>query len=62
MDKTVKLWQVEYNYPLRIYCGHESDVDTVKFHPNCNYFASASNDKTVRLWSHADAKMVSLDL
>ena len=30
----------------------------VKFHPNCNYLATASADKTVRLWSHADAKMV----
>ena len=58
MDRTAKLWQMERAYPLRIYRGHESDVDVVKFHPNCNYLATGSNDKTLRLWSHADAKMV----
>ena len=54
------LWQLEYTHPIRMYAGHEADVDIVKFHPNCNYIATASSDKTVRLWSHADAKMVSL--
>lgn len=58
MDKTAKLWQLEYTFPVRMYAGHESDVDAVKFHPNCNYLATGSADKTVRLWSHADAKMV----
>ena len=58
MDRTAKLWQMERAYPLRIYSGHESDVDVVKFHPNCNYLATGSSDKTLRLWSHADAKMV----
>ena len=58
MDRTAKLWQLEYTYPLRAYAGHERDVDVVKFHPNCNYVATGSADKTVRLWSHADAKMV----
>ena len=54
------LWQLEYTHPIRMYAGHEADVDIVKFHPNCNYIATASSDKTVRLWSHADAKMVGL--
>ena len=62
MDKTAMLWQLEYTHPIRMYAGHEADVDIVKFHPNCNYIATASADKTVRLWSHADAKMVSLNL
>jgi WD40 repeat protein len=59
MDRTAKLWHLEYTFPLRIYAGHEKDVDVVRFHPNCNYLATAGADKTVRLWSHADAKMVS---
>ena len=62
MDKTAMLWQLEYTHPIRMYAGHEADVDIVRFHPNCNYVATASADKTVRLWSHADAKMVSLNL
>ncbi len=58
MDRTARLWHLEYTFPLRIYAGHEKDVDVVRFHPNCNYLATAGADKTVRLWSHADAKMV----
>lgn len=58
MDRTAKLWHLEYTYPIRSYCGHEKDVDSIQFHPNCNYLATGSVDKSVRLWSHADAKMV----
>lgn len=58
MDRTAKLWHLEYRYPVRIFAGHEKDVDVVRFHPNCNYFATGSIDKSVRLWSYADAKMV----
>ena len=58
MDRTAKLWHIEYTHPLRVYAGHEQDVDVVKFHPNCNYLATGGADKTIRLWSHTDAKMV----
>ena len=58
MDRTAKLWHLEYTHPLRVYAGHEQDVDVVKFHPNCNYIATAGSDKTIRLWSHSDANMV----
>lgn len=30
--------------------GHTSDVDMVRWHPNCHYIASGSSDRTVRLW------------
>ena len=60
MDRTAKLWHLEYTHPLRVFAGHEQDVDVVKFHPNCNYIATGGSDKTIRLWSHSDAKMVSL--
>ncbi len=59
MVRSARLWHLEYTHPLRVYAGHERDVDAVRFHPNCNYLATGSVDRTVRLWSHADAKMVS---
>ena len=62
MDRTAKLWHIEYTHPLRVYAGHEQGVDVVKFHPNCNYVATGGSDKTIRLWSHSDAKMVSLEM
>ena len=27
MDQTARLWNLEYNYPLRIFAGHNSSVD-----------------------------------
>lgn len=33
-------------------------LQVVKFHPNGSYLATASADKTVRLWSIVDGKMV----
>ena len=27
MDQTARLWNLEYNYPLRIFSGHTSSVD-----------------------------------
>ena len=36
--------------PLRLFAGHLADVDSVAFHPNCNYVATASLDLTIRLW------------
>ena len=49
-DKTVKLWTTEQSSCLRIFVGHFSDVDCVAFHPNSNYVASGSGDRSVRLW------------
>lgn len=60
MDRTAKLWHLEYTHPLRIFAGHERDVDCIQFHPNCNYLATGSIDKSVRMWTHTDAKMVSI--
>ena len=44
--------------PLRIFAGHLSDVDCVRFHPNHNYLATGSSDKTVRLWDVQSGKCV----
>jgi transcription initiation factor TFIID subunit 5 len=30
--------------------GHQADVDVVRWHPNCHYVATASSDRSVRLW------------
>jgi len=62
MDLTTRLWHLERAHPLRIYAGHESAVSAVAFHPNCNYVATAAADRTIRLWSHADAKMVRIGM
>ena len=59
-DGKACLWSFDRLYPLRIYCGHQSDVNCVKFHPNGLYLATGSNDKTVRLWSVQTSEFVRL--
>ncbi|CAF0708661.1 unnamed protein product [Brachionus calyciflorus] len=59
-DGKACLWSFDRLYPLRVYCGHHSDVNCVKFHPNGVYLATGSNDKTVRLWSVQTSEFVRL--
>ena len=46
----LRLWTTESPYCVRIFVGHHSDVDCLAFHPNCNYVASGSSDRSVRVW------------
>ncbi|ETL97537.1 hypothetical protein F441_05509 [Phytophthora nicotianae CJ01A1] len=58
MDRTARLWSTDHITPLRVFAGHLSDVDCVRFHPNHNYLATGSSDKTVRLWDVQSGKCV----
>lgn len=40
----------DHYQPLRIFSGHLSDVTCTRFHPNSNYVATGSADRTIRLW------------
>ncbi len=36
--------------PLKHGAGHQADVEVVRWHPTCQYLATGSSDRTVRLW------------
>lgn len=57
-DRTARLWVTERIKPLRIFCGHQGDVDVVRWHPNCHYIATGSSDNTVRLWDIRNGECV----
>lgn len=44
------LWATDHYQPLRIFSGHLADVTCTRFHPNSNYVATGSSDRTIRLW------------
>ncbi|XP_054238102.1 transcription initiation factor TFIID subunit 5 isoform X2 [Indicator indicator] len=44
------LWATDHYQPLRIFAGHLADVTCTRFHPNSNYIATGSADRTIRLW------------
>ncbi|KRX96597.1 Transcription initiation factor TFIID subunit 5 [Trichinella pseudospiralis] len=54
------MWNMECETPVRAFVGHLSTVNCVAFHPNSNYVATGSNDRTVRLWDLLDGKCVRL--
>lgn len=56
-DATIKLWDWEKNWQcVRVFEGHEHYVMSLSFNPkDTNTFASASLDKTIKVWNLASS-------
>ena len=50
MDRTARVWASDQYQSMRIYVDHLSDVECICFHPNCNYLATGSSDRCVRIF------------
>ncbi|MBD2386262.1 NB-ARC domain-containing protein [Cylindrospermum sp. FACHB-282] len=59
-DQTIKLWDLNLNaaqnltadlQPFRVLHGHSNRVFSVAFSPNGQFLASASGDRTIKLWN-----------
>ncbi|OUL26791.1 hypothetical protein BV378_12270 [Nostoc sp. RF31YmG] len=59
-DQTIKLWDINLNapqsskghiHPFRILHGHSNRIFSVAFSPNGQLLASASADRTIKIWS-----------
>jgi transducin (beta)-like 1 len=49
-DRTVHIYRVDTNTPLKIYRGHADEVNAVKWSPSGKYLASCSDDCTAKVW------------
>ena len=57
-DGSASLYSTDRNHRLRVYSGHVSDVNAVDWHPSCMLVASASEDRSCRLWDMRTARSV----
>ncbi|RHY31705.1 hypothetical protein DYB32_003235, partial [Aphanomyces invadans] len=58
-DFTLFLWEpAESKKPIERLTGHQQPVNDLSFSPDGRYFASASFDKKVKIWSGKDGKFI----
>jgi transducin (beta)-like 1 len=49
-DKKVHIYMVGVQKPLKVYKGHNDEVNAVKWDPSGRYLASCSDDCTAKVW------------
>ncbi len=50
-DKLVKLWDIETGEIIRTLEGHSEGISDIAWSQDGEYIASASDDKTIWIWS-----------
>ncbi|KAJ1922260.1 hypothetical protein H4219_000122 [Mycoemilia scoparia] len=50
-DRSIMIWKIDQEKPIKKFVGHKGDVNTVKWHSAGKYLASASDDGTAKVWS-----------
>lgn len=57
-DKLIYMHNIDSPLPIRVYRGHEDEINCIKFDPSGTLLASCSDDYTARIWSTKSNKML----
>jgi len=57
-DGTIRLWQAQSGQLIQTLVGHSSAVNALTYSPDGRTLASASRDRSVRLWAHQSAQLL----
>ena len=49
-DRTVHIYDINVDSPIKVYSGHTDEVNAVKWSPSGKYLASCSDDCTAKVW------------
>lgn len=49
-DRHALVWDIRTGQCVQSFEGHEADINTIRFHPNGDAFATGSDDASVRKW------------
>jgi WD40 repeat protein len=54
----LSLWNMENKFPVRLFLGHSSDINVVRWHPSGNLIGSGSQDSSCLIWDIRTAKFI----
>lgn len=57
-DRSVSVYSMDHESPIRLMTGHTSDVNVLAWHGNGTLLASGSDDRSARLWDIRTAECV----
>ena len=58
-DNTLKIYNaVDWTHSTKIFFGHTKKITEILIFPNNNFFASASKDKTIKIWDVRNEKCI----
>ena len=57
-DNTVRVWEVATGKCLKVFSGHQSDVNTIDESPNGKWIISSSDDCTMKIWDISQQKLL----
>lgn len=49
-DRHALVWDIRTGQCVQSFEGHEADINTIRFHPNGDAFATGSDDASVGQW------------